>query len=113
MKKNVLAITLVCVLVMALGLLVGCGPKTQAEVRAAEEVILDGSPANIPATHGDRFERLGSQGCYGCHGANETANPMLTGAVPMPIDHYTGADVTSFSIDPVHGQCITCHAQDK
>ena len=112
MKKKLVIVCLACALAATLGLMVGCGPQTQSEIRGAQAVELNGSPANIPAAHGDRFARLGAQGCYGCHGASENANPMLYGSAPLPVDHYVGADITTFEIDPVHAQCITCHAQD-
>ena len=50
-------------------------------------------------------------GCYGCHGANDQANPMLADATALPADHYAGGDAGSLEMDPTHEQCITCHAQ--
>ena len=73
--------------------------------------IPEGAAPLMPVTHEGRFERLGASGCYGCHGANDQANPMLDDATALPADHYAGGDAGSLEMDPTHEQCITCHAQ--
>lgn len=70
-----------------------------------------GAPSLMPESHEGRFDRMGAPGCYGCHGANELANPMLNGAKIMPEDHYTGGSYDSMEFDAGHSQCNTCHAQ--
>ena len=73
--------------------------------------IPEGAAPLMHVTHEGRFERLGASGCYGCHGANDQANPMLAGSVALPDDHYADGSPDSRQIDPTHGQCITCHVQ--
>ncbi len=70
------------------------------------------APALMPASHEGRFAELGAQGCYGCHGSSERADPLLASAPKMPADHYLGGSVDSREIDPVRTQCDTCHGQE-
>ena len=73
--------------------------------------IPEGAAPLMPVTHEGRFERLGASGCYGCHGANDQANPMLTGSVALPDDHYADGAPT-LEIDPTHDSAspATCRA---
>ena len=87
-------------------LMAGCGGA-----QATSDSTPAGAPPLMPAGHVGRYENLGPEGCYGCHGANEKANPMLASASALPADHYAGADVASLEIDPAHAECQTCHAQ--
>ena len=82
MKKHMITAALVAVMALGLGTVAGCSQ-----------------------------EALGAAGCYGCHGANDQANPMLADATALPADHYAGGDAGSLEMDPTHEQCITCHAQ--
>lgn len=103
MKKK-LAICLAAVALSASCALVGCSGGPVSSTPA-------GAPPLMPAGHDGRYENLGPEGCYGCHGANEKANPMLASADRMPKDHYVGADTASLELDPGHAECQTCHAQ--
>lgn len=109
MKKQ--AITAALVLSMALGMGAIAGCSEQAPKEDVNANVPAGAPPLMPANHEGRFDSLGANGCYGCHGANEQANPMLTKSTALPDDHYAGGDVGSYEMDPTHEQCNTCHAQ--
>lgn len=107
MLKKTLLIAASFALALSVLLFAGCaggGSSSSSEGIA-------GTPALMPAGHEGRYENLGAEGCYGCHGANQKANPMLASATAMPVDHYAGANLASFEMDPGHIECQTCHAQ--
>ena len=68
-----------------------------------------GEPPLMPASHEGRYERLGANGCYGCHGSSDTAEVLLSMATPLPADHYVGGDAATRAIDGPRAECITCH----
>ena len=109
MKKHMITAALVAVMALGLGTVAGCSQEAPREDVNAN--IPEGAAPLMPVTHEGRFERLGASGCYGCHGANDQANPMLAGSVALPDDHYADGSPDSRQIDPTHGQCITCHVQ--
>ena len=109
MKKHMITAALVLVMAMGLGAIAGCSQEAPKENVNAN--VPAGAPPLMPTSHDGRFEATGAAGCYGCHGANEQANPMLTGSVALPDDHYANSDASSLEMDPPHEQCITCHAQ--
>ncbi|WP_165170233.1 MULTISPECIES: hypothetical protein [unclassified Adlercreutzia] len=94
-------------LVMSLGVLGGCAGGATSAASSAP----DGAPDPMPASHAGRFEDLGANGCYGCHGASETANPMLATATIVPEDHFAQGKYASLAFDSVREQCNTCHPQ--
>lgn len=87
---------------------VGCGCGSTGSAGASADVP-QGAPPLMPAGHDGRFQDLGANGCYGCHGANEAANPMLASAPALPDDHYQQGMPATRAVDPVREQCITCH----
>lgn len=105
MKKKAI-VTIALAVVMSASVMAGCSGGAQG---ATSE--LDGQPAPMPASHNGRYMNLGSDGCYGCHGANEKANPQLVGAVIIPEDHYSQGMYATKLIDAGYNQCITCHPQ--
>lgn len=108
MKKHVVTAALALVMALGLGAVAGCSEQREESVNAN---VPAGAPPLMTKGHEGRFESLGAAGCYGCHGANDQANPMLNGATALPDDHYAGGDVGSREMDPTHEQCITCHGQ--
>lgn len=109
MKKHIASAAVVLALTASLGAVVGCSQESvQEDVNAN---VPAGAPPLMPPNHEGRFESLGAAGCYGCHGANDKANPMLAQSQALPDDHYENADPGSFEVDPTHAQCNTCHAQ--
>lgn len=109
MKKHMITAALVAVMALGLGTVAGCSQEAPREDVNAN--VPAGAPPLMPTSHDRRFENLGAAGCYGCHGANDQANPMLADATALPTDHYAGGDAGSLEMDPTHEQCITCHAQ--
>lgn len=104
--RNTTVIALAVAATLSLGVLAGCSGAAQGSASA-----LDGQPAPMPANHSGRYMDLGPNGCYGCHGANEKANPQLVGAVVIPEDHYSQGMYATMALDPGYNQCITCHPQ--
>ena len=68
-----------------------------------------GEPPLMTASHEGRYERLGANGCYGCHGSSDAAEVFLAEAPALPADHYVGGDAATRTIDGPRAECITCH----
>ena len=109
MNKQLITGILVLSLTLGMVTVAGCTNTTPKEDINVN--VPPGAPALMPETHEGRFESLGAAGCYGCHGANEKANPMLTGSAAMPDEHYVGEQPNARTLDPTHDQCNTCHVQ--
>lgn len=109
MKKHMMTAALVLAMTMGLGAMAGCSEEAPKEDVNAN--VPAGAPPLMPTSHENRFEELGAAGCYGCHGANEQANPMLAKSTALPDDHYADGNAGSYEMDPTHEQCTTCHAQ--
>lgn len=105
MKKTALT-AMALTLTLALGALAGCAGAAGS---GAAGTAPEGTPAPLPASHQGRFDDLGASGCYGCHGANEKANPQLATAAVLPEDHYLNGMYETLALDPVREQCNTCH----
>ncbi|WP_418471055.1 hypothetical protein, partial [Eggerthella sp.] len=74
MKKHMITAALVAVMALGLGTVAGCSQEAPREDVNAN--VPAGAPPLMPTSHDGRFENLGAAGCYGCHGANDQANPM-------------------------------------
>ena len=109
MKKTLVAAALVVAMAAGLGAAAGCSAEPAKKGVNAD--IPAGAAPLMPTTHEGRYESLGANGCYGCHGANDSANPMLNGSTALPDDHYVGSDPSAQELDPARRQCITCHVQ--
>lgn len=114
-KKKLLAALVTCALCAAF-LGVGCSGESSESSASGESATLastgTGTPAAMPADHEGRFQSLGANGCYGCHGSSESAEVMLADATALPADHYENGDVTTRQIDASRAECITCHVVD-
>lgn len=118
MKKQVVAgVTVALVGALGIGALVGCNASGSSGSGSGANVnadIPDKAAPVVPESHIARMEnlnRLGSNACYGCHGAGEGGNPLLNGIAAMPDDHYLDADASTYTLDPSHNLCNTCHVQ--
>jgi cytochrome c-type protein NapB len=107
MKKTTIVISLFA-LIFSLCAFVGCQAESSKTETAGEERIASTPPLQ-PESHLGKFEEGGALQYYGCHGAGELANPMLTDSGAMPEDHYVGFDSSSQQIFPDRMQCISCH----
>ncbi len=109
MRKSLIAASLAFAMVAGLGAAAGCSAEpAELELNAN---VPEGAAPLMPATHEGRFDSLGANGCYGCHGANDQANPMLNGSTALPEDHYLNGDAGTRQLEPTREQCITCHVQ--
>lgn len=108
-RRSIAALTLA--LLLGAGVLAGCSGESDSDGWSGNDGITEGAAPLMPPTHEGRYESLGAAGCYGCHGANEDANPMLAAAVALPDDHYEDSDPTTLTLDGTHGLCNTCHVQ--
>lgn len=109
MKRFLIATALVVAMVAGAGAAAGCSGEPAKKGVNAD--IPAGAAPLMPTTHEGRYESLGANGCYGCHGANDLANPMLTGSTALPENHYVDGDPSSHELEPARTQCITCHVQ--
>lgn len=88
--------------------MMGCSSQEQTTAPTADQRVSAAYDA-----HQGRYQITGSHGCYGCHGANESASPMLAGAPAIPAFHYEGGTVgTSFDdLQDTYSDCATCHVE--
>ena len=107
MKKILLTGAFAGVIALTCAFGVGCSPAIGSSTAALTEP--QGSAPIMPAGHTGRYEDLGVPGCYGCHGASSTANPMLATATILPENHYVDESYGTLAIDPVRYQCLSCH----
>ena len=108
MKLKVTVLSLALAAVLGATALAGCGSAPAKQDVNAN--VPEGAAPTMPAGHENRYADLGANGCYGCHGANQDANPMLASATALPADHYSVEAPTSIKdLAADHSQCITCH----
>lgn len=107
MKKRIITACFCLAIIGSLGAFAGC--SEQGAAASSGSAVPEGAPALQPADHDGKYERGGSNMCYGCHGNGSLANPQLTGAVIIPEDHYADASYDSKELDSARNQCITCH----
>lgn len=101
MKKSKMICAAVLTGVLGCAALAGCAQET-ADTGATYN---PGEPPLMTASHEGRYESLGANGCFGCHGGKT----FLSAATPLPADHYVGGDVSTHEIDGPRAECITCH----
>lgn len=92
--------------------LAGCAAQEEATTTASSSTPEGAAPV-LPASHEGRYERLGAEGCFGCHGSGEEADPFLKQAGQMPDNHYANEDRTAHEIDGTHRLCNSCHVQSR
>ena len=113
MKKKafaVVAVMLACCL-GAFGL-AGCGASSSSSAESDTSTThLAPTVSEAHAVRMSNLNKLGPSTCYGCHGSNDTANPMLTGIKAMPDNHYLNEDPSTHTLDPSRNLCNTCHVQ--
>lgn len=109
MKKSNCLAALVLAGALGAATLAGCSAP-MADTGAAYN---PGEPPLMTASHEGRYERLGANGCYGCHGSSDAAEVFLAEAPALPADHYAGGDVSTRTVDGPRAECITCHPVDQ
>lgn len=109
MKKSNCLAALVLAGALGAAALAGCS----APMADTGAVYNPGEPPLMTASHEGRYERLGANGCYGCHGSSDAAEVLLVQAPPLPADHYADGDVSTRTVDGPRAECITCHPVDQ
>ena len=111
LKKRVLAAFFTFALAFGMAFaMAGCASE-RTVIEDINADIPQDAPPLMPVSHQDRYDTLGVDGCYGCHGANADTTHMLAQAGEPPKDHYVDGDQSSYQIASVRKQCITCHSQ--
>ncbi len=73
---------------------------------------LDQRVAAAQASHAGRYEVSGSHGCFGCHGANDSAWPILASAPQLPAFHFDVDAPKSFDdLGDAYQDCAACHIE--
>jgi cytochrome c-type protein NapB len=67
----------------------------------------------MPKNHEGRFEVIGADGCYGCHGAGDNGKTKSETAPGLPAGHYQDHSRESQTIDSGHMTCTNCHAVES
>ncbi|MBR5260090.1 MAG: hypothetical protein IKV48_06435 [Eggerthellaceae bacterium] len=111
MVKKTAICAFTAALALSAALAVGCAPAASEEAVDEGAYVSDGLPGLMPEDHEGRFETMGAEMCFTCHGANESAYPILDTAQPLPADHFAGGQIESYELDNARAECITCHSQ--
>lgn len=101
-----LVATALCSAALSGFMLVSCGSGGPA---AQDDAALKAPPLQPAEDHQGIWESKGSDGCYGCHGADENGARKVEAAPALPEDHYAAGGISSMKIDPERDQCIICH----
>lgn len=109
MKLSSKIATLAVAVVLSVAALTGCGSVSDSPDLNTN--VPEGASPVMPLGHEGRYASLGVDGCYGCHGSNGEADPMLNGAYAMPDNHYVNGDRSTMEVDPSRVVCISCHVQ--
>lgn len=115
-KRHLITLLAVVVAVVCcLGLAACSGSeKSSAPSMSNSITYTEGQPPLQPySDHVGRWERVGAKGCYGCHGANDQANPQNAYAPAIPDDHYVNADSSTHELAGDRAYCIQCHPLDE
>lgn len=79
---------------------------------AAVGSSLDQRVAAAQVSHAGRYEVSGSHGCFGCHGANDSAWPILASAPQLPAFHFDVDAPKSFDdLGDAYQDCAACHIE--
>lgn len=106
-SRKIAAAAMACALVLSVSGLAACSNNTSSETQTVDQRI-----SKAQASHAGRYETSGSHGCYGCHGSNSNAWPILTSAPKLPAFHFSVESPSSFSdLKAEYQDCATCHIE--
>ncbi len=112
---KVVLTAMTCALVASLLGLAACSGSGVAAGGAgagSDSATVDARVAKAQLSHAGRYEVSGSHGCYGCHGANASAWPILATAPQLPAFHFDATSPTSFDdLGESYQDCATCHIE--
>ena len=112
--RKVILAAMTCALSASLRGLAACSGSGAGAAgdAAGSDGTLDARVAKAQLSHAGRYEVSGSHGCYGCHGANASAWPILATAPQLPAFHFDATSPTSFDdLDESYQNCATCHIE--
>lgn len=113
MRRNIIVVGAVAGLMLFAGALGGCY-STNAITSPSETFDSpEGAAPMLSVAHEGRYESLGAQGCFGCHGSSSEADPFLKKAGKMPDNHYANGNRETHKIDAAHSLCGSCHVQQR
>lgn len=105
-SRKITAAAMTCALVLSVSGLAACS-NTGNETQTVDQRI-----TKAQASHSGRYETSGSHGCYGCHGSNSTAWPILTSAPKLPAFHFSVDSPSSFNdLKAEYQDCASCHIE--
>ncbi len=106
--RKVAMVAAACALTASLCGLAACSSSGAS----ASDQTLDARVAKAQASHAGRYEVSGSHGCFGCHGANAGAWPILDTAPQLPAFHFDTDAPTSFEdLGERYTDCAACHIE--
>lgn len=113
--RKVVLVAMACALsasLLGLAACSGSGVAAAGSGAGADGSTLDARVAKAQLSHAGRYEVSGSHGCYGCHGANASAWPILATAPQLPAFHFDATSPTSFDdLGESYQDCATCHIE--
>ena len=107
-KKKITTVLFVGVL--GLFCVAGCSASAPA-TQTVNENVPSGAPPLMPANHLGRYDRMGNNSCWGCHGTNSEGKPLLSAAQTPPTSHFENNDTKSRNFASGYTECNTCHVQ--
>ena len=113
MKRSIGIMVSVVALAISACALTGC--YSTGVISSPSEVFdtPEGAAPVLSIAHEGRYERLGPDGCFGCHGSSDEADSFLARAGQMPDSHYVNGNRTTYEIDASHILCGSCHVQQR
>ena len=113
MKRSVKITAAVAGLMISSCALAGCYSTNTITSPSETYQTPEGAAPMLSVAHEGRYDRLGVEGCFGCHGSSSEADPFLAKAGKMPDNHYANANRESHKIDSAHYLCNSCHVQQR
>ena len=110
MNKKTIATVLVAG-TLGLFCVAGCSQATTPTAQTINENVPSGAPPLMPANHSGRYDRMGNNSCWGCHGTNSEGKALLSAAQTPPATHFENGDTKARAFASGYTECNTCHVQ--
>ena len=112
-KLCMIACALLCVLMACM--VAGCsqgsnsGSSNSSNSSSSTASTPNGAPPTMPVNHSGRYDKLGADGCWGCHGTNTEGKSLMKSATQLPTTHFENEDKKTGTYNSTYSQCNTCH----